>query len=127
MEANRCLKMVMIESNIEDCFKAMNQLINAVNKRSSDQTIPLGVLNASDTLKAIAEHFVDLMEKVIERVPSKWQLSLDPDIFRRAMAVDCNIQTVVFDGSREDMRTANEFLVRGKSYCDAIEHVSKNM
>lgn len=119
--------MQMIESNIEDCFKAMNRLINAVNEKSGDEKIPLGVLDATTSMKAIAQHFTDLMDKVKERVPSEWQLSLDPDIFRRAVVVDSTIQTVVFDGSREDMRIANEFLVRGRSYCDVIDHVLHNL
>ena len=127
MEANKCLKMGMIESNMEDIFKAMNRLIEAVNKRSSGEKIPTETMDGSATMKSIAEHFISLMEKVKTALPEQLVSSLKPSLFTRALTVDMTIQNVVVDGSREEMRTANEFLVGSRSYCNAIEEVVQHL
>ena len=127
MEANKCLKMQMIESNMEDCFKAMNRLIEAVNGRDSGEKIPIGVMDEGSSMKSIAEHFISLMERVMVRVPEHCRLSLDPELFQRALAVDSTVQAAVFDGSRDDLRTASEFLVRSQSYCEAIDDVLEKL
>jgi len=127
MEANKCLKMQMIESNIEDIFKAMNRLIEAVNRKRPGEQIPTETMDGSATMKSIAEHFISSMEKVKTAVPEQLAPLLNPNLFTRALTVDMTIQNVVFDGSREEMRMANEFLVSSQSYCDAIERAVQHL
>ena len=127
MEANKKLKVRVIVSNIEDCFTAMNRLIEVVNGKSLEEKIPYGMMDVQSSVKTIAVHFIGLMERLMVKLPEDSREDLEPDLFRKALNTDATIQKAVFYGNLKDLKMANEFLVKSNKYCTAINDIFEKL